>query len=98
MFDPESVVLHSKTSRAEVKKLKTKNYLSSVGASLTVGTQNRKNVLLKTLKTTSVMASCAKACTLELLIKRHQSQQPNLMNTVLATINDMIISIAARAC
>jgi hypothetical protein len=41
-------------------------------------------MMLKMLNTTSVMASCANACTLEFLINRHHSQQANLMTTVLA--------------
>lgn len=40
--------------------------------------------MLNMLKTTSVMASWARACTLEFLIMRHHSQHPNLMRTVLA--------------
>lgn len=39
--------------------------------------------ILKKLKTTSVMASCARAWTLELLINRHQNQQRPFTTTVL---------------
>ena len=43
-------------------------------------------MMLKMLKMTSVMASWARACTLEFLTSRHQNQQPNLITTVLAMI------------
>jgi hypothetical protein len=48
-------------------------------------------MMLNMLNTTSVIASCASAWTLEFLINLHQSQHPNLMNTVLA-----IMSIAGK--
>lgn len=42
--------------------------------------------MLKVLKTTSVIASWARAWTLEFLIRRHHSQQKSFMRTVLAMI------------
>lgn len=48
-------------------------------------------MILNMLKTTSVIASAAKACTLEFLTRRHQNQHRPLMTTVL----DMMI-IAGR--
>lgn len=43
-------------------------------------------MILKMLKMTSVMASCARAWTLEFLMRRHQSQQRPLTPTVLDMI------------
>jgi len=51
----------------------------------------RGNIILKMLKITSVIASCASACTLEFLTSRHQNQQAALIRTVLD-----IIMIAGR--
>lgn len=46
----------------------------------------RGKMILKMLKTTSVIASCARASTLEFLMSRHQSQHKNLITTVEAMI------------
>lgn len=54
------------------------------GSEVGQGVQNipRGKRILKILKMTSVIASWARACTLEFLIRRHQSQQANLITTV----------------